>query len=139
EQLRTMGEVVLNEFDAPLTTEQMKQQIAGADIAVTSWGCQPLTDEVLAYAPDLKVVLHAAGTVKPIVTPALWERGIRVSNATEALGKGVAETALGLTIASLKDMWGLSQHTRSGAWGGTDRVKELFHVTIGVVGAGKAG
>ncbi|GBG11513.1 hypothetical protein PAT3040_06335 [Paenibacillus agaridevorans] len=130
---------MLNEFDAQLTIEQTKQQIAGADIAITSWGSRPLTEEVLAYAPDLKAVLHAAGTVKPIVTPAIWERGIRVSNATEALGKGVAETALGVTIASLKDMWRLSQHTRNGAWGDRGRVKELFNVTIGVVGAGKAG
>lgn len=139
DRLRTLGEVVLNETDGPPTIEQMKQQIAGADIAITSWGCQPLTEDVLAHAPDLKAILHAAGSVKGIVTPAVWEKGIRVSNATEALGKGVAETALGLTIASLKDMWRLSQHTRKGAWGDRQRVKELYNVTIGVVGAGKAG
>lgn len=139
DRLRTLGEVVLNETDGPPTLELMKRQIAGADIAITSWGCQPLTEDILAHAPDLKAVLHAAGTVKGIVTPAVWAKGIRISNASEALGKGVAETALGLTIASLKDMWRLSQHTKTGAWGNRERVKELYDVTIGVVGAGKAG
>lgn len=138
-RLRNLGEVSLNEQIGAPTREQTKRLIAGADIAITSWDCQELAEDVLAHAPDLKVVLHAAGSIKGIATAAVWERGIRISNGTEALGKGVAETALGLTIASLKDMWRLSQHTRGGSWGGTSRVKELFGVTIGVIGAGKAG
>ncbi|MDF2669477.1 MAG: hypothetical protein K0R67_1783 [Paenibacillus sp.] len=139
DRLRAFGEVVLNEHNDPASPEKLKEQIAGADIAITSWGVPALTSEILANAPNLKGVFHAAGTVKGLVTPELWDKGIRVSNATEALGKGVAETALGLTITALKDMWRLSQHTRSGAWGGTSRVRELYEVTIGVVGAGKAG
>jgi phosphoglycerate dehydrogenase-like enzyme len=139
DRLRQFGNVVLNEISGPPSIEQMKRQIAGADFAITSWGCQALTREVLACAPDLKAVLHAAGTVKGVVTPELWEQGIRVTSGAEALGKGVAETALGLMIASLKDMWRLSQHTRTGAWDGLSRVRELYEVTVGVIGAGKAG
>jgi phosphoglycerate dehydrogenase-like enzyme len=139
ERLRALGEVVLNEHSGPITPEQTKQQIKDADIAITSWGCLAINEDILASAPNLKAVLHAAGTIKGIVTPELWDKGVRVSNATEPLGKGVAETALGLTIASLKDMWRLTQNTRAGGWRGVSRVRELYEVTVGVVGAGKAG
>ena len=74
------------------------------------------------------------------MTPELWERGIRVSSANDALGQGVAETALGFTITSLKNMWALSSHTRAGEWTkGRDRVREMYGITIGVIGAGKSG
>lgn len=139
EQLRLLGEVVVNDQSGSPDEKRLADLIEGADVAITSWGCTPLTGKVLEQAPGLKLVLHAAGTVKPIVTPELWERGIRVSNATEALGKGVAETALGYTIVSLKDMWRLSKQTRDGSWGPVSGVQELYGITAGVIGAGKAG
>jgi phosphoglycerate dehydrogenase-like enzyme len=139
EQLRALGEVVLNEVSGDPSEEQASEVIKGADIAITSWGCGNLTQSVLDNAPDLKLVLHSAGTIKPIVTPYLWSRGIRVSNATEALGKGVAETALGFTIVSLKDMWRLSREISDGGWGSVSNVREVYGITIGVVGAGRAG
>lgn len=139
EQLREFGEVVVNELTGSPSEDHVSALIEGADVAVTSWGSPPLTQRVLDRAPGLKLVLHAAGTVKPIVTPELWERGVRVSNATEALGKGVAETALGFTITALKDMWRLSKQTSAGGWRPVDRVREVYGVTVGAVGAGKAG
>lgn len=138
-RLRELGDVTLNEESGNPSEEQMRDLIAGAEVAITSWGCRGLTEKVLENAPNLKLVLHAAGTVKPIVTEAMWRRGVRVSNATEALGQGVAETALGFTIVSLKDMWRLSRETAAGGWGDGSRVREVYGVTIGVVGAGRAG
>jgi len=139
DRLRKLGEVVMNEQSGDPSEAQLADIILDADIAITSWGCGPLTARVLDAAPNLQLVLHAAGTVKPIVTPELWDRGIRVSNATAALGKGVAETALGFTIVTLKDMWRLVRETREGGWGDGANVREVYDVTIGVVGAGRAG
>ncbi|MCU6708383.1 hydroxyacid dehydrogenase [Paenibacillus sp. J5C_2022] len=139
EQLRQWGEVTLNERKGIQKEEQLANAIKDADVAITSWGVSALNHRVLDEAPNLKVVLHAAGTVKTIVTPELWARGIRVANAAAALGKGVAETALGMTIASLKDIWRLGRYTRKGQWGEVQNVKEMFDVKVGVVGAGMAG
>lgn len=140
QQWEALGEVAVNRISGHPTPELAKSLIENADIAVTSWGCPPLTKEILDCAPRLKAVIHAAGTVKGIVTPELWRRGIRVSSGNGELGKGVAETALGLTIASLKNMWRLTDSTRRGAWSeGKEQVRELYQVTVGVVGAGKAG
>ncbi|MEF3303602.1 hydroxyacid dehydrogenase [Paenibacillus sp. GYB003] len=139
-RLRQMGELVVNPNPGNPDKRRVAELIRDADIVITSWGCPPFDADVLREAKRLKLVAHAAGTVKGIVTPELIERGIRVSSANDALGVGVAETALGLTITAMKRMWELARSTREGLWEqGRERVRELFDVTIGVVGAGKAG
>lgn len=140
EKLQSMGNVVSNEIEEKPTEDTVAELMTGADIVITSWGTPALTARLLDRAPQLKAVIHAAGTVKPIVTPALWERGIRVSSGNNALAIGVAETALGFTIATLKNMWALTQNMREGHWNkGRSEVRELYEVTVGVVGAGRAG
>lgn len=141
EQLSAMGEVIFNEETVKPDIDRAKVLVKDADIVITSWGCPKLDKEILDCAPNLKLVLHAAGSVKGIITPELWEKGIRVSNAAEALGRGVAETTLGLTITSLKDLWNLSKETRKGGWWNIskERLIDVYDITIGVVGAGNAG
>lgn len=139
-QLEAIGRITRNEQSGRPDAGTVRQLLKGADIAITSWGCPPLDEELLGEASKLRAVIHAAGTVKGIVTQAVWERGIRVSSANGPLGVGVAETALGLTIASLKQMWTLVASTRSGGWyEGRGRVRELYEVVIGVIGVGQAG
>lgn len=139
-RLRQMGELVVNPNPGNPDKSTVAELIRDADFVITSWGCPSFDEEVLRDAKRLKLVAHAAGTVKGIVTPELIERGIRVSSANDALGVGVAETALGLTITSLKRMWELARSTRAGYWEeGKELIREMFDVTIGVVGAGRAG
>ena len=134
------GEVVINSSSVGPDENQAADLLKDADIAITSWNCPRLTDEVIAGSPNLRLLLHAAGSVKGIVSEALWDRGIRVSGAAAALGKGVAETALGLTISSLKNFYNLANVTRFGGWNGQNNtVREIYDVTVGVIGAGYAG
>ena len=116
------------------------EAIDGADVAISSWGSPPVTEVELAAAPALRLLIHAAGSVKPVVSPALWARGVRVCSAAEALGRGVADTALGFTIAALKDLFDLSRRFHAGeAWPDRGRVRELYRLRVLVVGAGYAG
>ena len=139
EKLRSFGEVVVNETD-DTGPEQVKKVISGADVAITSWGSGHIDGEILAAAPDLKLVVHAAGSVKPIVSDELWEKGIRVTGSPKPLGEGVAETALGLSITASKNVYWLSKNIAAGGWEeGKDNIRELFDITVGVVGAGWAG
>ncbi|GAA3413291.1 hydroxyacid dehydrogenase [Paenibacillus hodogayensis] len=139
-RLTRLGNVVTVTKPGALTPERSAALIEGADIAVTSWGCPPLDQAILEQAPGLRLIMHAAGTVKRIVTPEVVNRGIRVSSANTALGQRVAETALGLTIVSLKNIWQLARDTREGEWGrNRPKVKELYGITVGVIGAGQSG
>lgn len=140
DRLADIGELAMGEPEAGPDEETAARLIEGADIAITSWDCHALTKPVLDMAPGLKMVFHAAGSVKGIVTGELWDRGIRVSSAACVLGRGVAETTLGLTIYSMKNIDELAGHTRNGGWNERNTtVREIYDLKIGVVGAGHAG
>ncbi|WP_405502692.1 hypothetical protein [Streptomyces niveus] len=79
--------------------------LAEAEILVSGWGCPRLTAEVLAVAPRLRAVMHAAGTVRPLVSEALWERGIVVSSAADANAGPVASCTVALiTLAARRTL-----------------------------------
>ena len=140
EILGQFGEVVCNPDEKDPDTNRAKELVKDANIIITSWGCPQLTKEVLDQAPEAELIIHAAGTVKGIVSDVVWERGIRVSGCAQAIGIGVAETALGFTIASMKNMWNLSQSLKQGNWAeGKDKVREVYGITVGVISAGRAG
>lgn len=139
-RLARIGDVVYFNKLGALSADDAAELIAGADIAVTSWGSPAFGPSILDQAPNLQLIMHAAGTVKPIMTPEVQRRGIRVGSSNPELGRRVAETALGLTIVSIKNVWQLIQDTRQGEWGrNRRRAKELYEVTIGVIGAGNTG
>ena len=138
EMLESLGEVVWN--DGESDPEGVKKFIKDADIAVTSWLTAPLTAEILDECPNLKLVVHAAGSVKPIVTDALWARGIRVCASTRPLGIGVAETALGFAISASKNFYQLNNDIHNGGYSEHySNVKELYELNVGVVSAGFVG
>lgn len=120
------------------TLENAKKILMDADFAVTSWGCPAMTKELLDVAPNLKLIVHAAGSVKSIVTDEMFARGIRIASAAQVLSTGVSETALGLTIASAKNFFALNAETHSGGWSHTG-ITELYDITVGIIGFGMAG
>ncbi len=134
----SLGEVSVN--DGGTDKESIIKTIEGATIAVTSWGNEAIDEEVLAHCPDLKFVAHAAGSVKPIVSDALWDKGVRVLSSACPLGEGVAETALGFTLSASKNFYALNTSVKNGGWEqGKENITELFDIKIGVIGGGWAG
>ncbi|MFW6599231.1 hydroxyacid dehydrogenase [Propionibacteriaceae bacterium Y2011] len=130
--LATLGEVTISDGDHLAAAR-------GAEVVITSWGSPKLEGELLA-ATDAKLLIHAAGSVKPVVSDELWARGARVTSCTKPLGQGVAETALGLTIAGVKNFFEVSRVVADGGWKeGYDRIRELSDLRVGAIGAGWAG
>ncbi|MFX4270818.1 hydroxyacid dehydrogenase [Propionibacteriaceae bacterium Y1685] len=135
------GLVDLRRHEGSTPTQEDLIALAGqARILISSWRTPQVDETVLASCPNLEVVMHGAGSVKPVVSDALWARGIRVSSAAGPLGKGVAESALAMTITSLKNHWRLVDDIRAGGWHAERaRVRELYDITVGVISAGNAG
>jgi len=47
---------------------------------------------------------------------------------------------LGLAITALKHVWWLNEEIHKGEWGsGTERVREMFDITVGIIGASRVG
>lgn len=89
---------VLDDFAAP----RARATLAGVELLVTGWGCPPLDAAALASAPELRAVVHTAGTVRGHITDACWERGIEVSSAAAANALPVAEYTVAMILLSGK-------------------------------------
>ena len=115
--LREFAEIV-NEGTYPdkIDCVYMKEHLPKAEACFTCWGTPPFTKEILDQAPNLRVILHGAGTPKAIVTDAVWERGIRVATAAPVIAIDVAETALGGMIYCLKRFREFESIMREGRW-----------------------
>ena len=115
--------------------------LAECEILLTGWGGPQLNAELLARAPKLAAVAHAAGTVKRIVTDESWQRGVRVSSAADANGVPVAEYSLAMILLAGKRVFTSQDFMRTekslhwapeGSFGN-------HRATIGLVGASRIG
>ncbi len=132
------------EFEDPaglpvkMTQDYMLEHIAGADACVTCWGTPALTPAMLEAAPGLKLVAHAAGSIKYLIPPELWKTGCRVTSNAPIIAKDVAQTVLALTLTSLLQLWGNAAGTKQGKWkggeSGTFTTKKLNGLDVGLIG-----
>ncbi|MEX0670126.1 MAG: phosphoglycerate dehydrogenase [Pirellulales bacterium] len=101
-------------------------------------GVERITDDVLAAAPDLRVISRNGTGVDAIDLEAAKRRGIEVRRADGANARGVAELAIGLILALARSIPASDAAIKAGEW---DRHKgfELEGKTLGVVGCGKIG
>jgi phosphoglycerate dehydrogenase-like enzyme len=127
----------------PTDPDCYAELLAGADAVVTGWGCPPLAAPVLAGAPRLRLLAHTGASVRPLVTPESFARGVRVTQAGAAMAYAVGEQALALTLALLHQVHRFDHSLRTGVdW---HRAKaapprwELRGCPVGVVGASRTG
>ena len=158
ERLETRFDVDRNDRDADLDATELSARIGGCDGLVTGWGttdpralrphgAMPLTPAIMEAADRLKIIAHAAGSVRQMLA-AVWHgyiapRGICVFTATVEIGYNVAETALGLMIMSSKRLLDYALYVRQSAgWraaGIPVDEQHLFGATVGIVGASDVG
>ncbi|WP_038466768.1 hydroxyacid dehydrogenase [Arthrobacter sp. PAMC 25486] len=75
------------------------------EVLITGWGAPYLDEEALKSLPKLRFVMHAAGSPRPIMSQAAWDRGIRVVTAAAANAIPVADFTAGQVQYALKGGW----------------------------------
>ncbi|MGH3712408.1 MAG: hydroxyacid dehydrogenase [Micromonosporaceae bacterium] len=142
QRLRTVADVddtVLHDLSTPYA----HRRLADADVLLTGWGCPPLTADVLAHAPRLRAVVHAAGSVKHHITDAVWHRGIEVSSAAAANAVPVAEFTVAVVLLANKRVLPIAanyRRTRTARdWDAVHPSMGNYRKRVGVVGASRIG
>ncbi|MGA6220520.1 hydroxyacid dehydrogenase [Streptomyces umbrinus] len=143
--LARLGNAV--EIDPTLTAEnftdpRVRDALADTEILITGWGCPHIDEAVLAAAPRLRAILHAAGSVKGLTSPAVWERGITVSSAAGANALPVAEYTLAMILLAGKDLFAQRDRLRAQRafpYGEIMPGIGNFGRRVGVVGASRIG
>ncbi|MFN8496000.1 MAG: hydroxyacid dehydrogenase [Caldilineaceae bacterium] len=141
--LRTLGQLTFHPNESNLSSAELAQRIGPFDAIITGWGTPEFTDEVLDAAPRLKLIAHSAGSIKKMLPPAVFDRGIAVTHAAVAIAPAVAEMTLLLILLSLRQVHKLDQAMKTGGpWEATKLIgmgQEIVGSRIGVVGAGYTG
>ncbi|MDR1284261.1 MAG: hydroxyacid dehydrogenase [Opitutaceae bacterium] len=138
-RLKTLGEVVATEAEKPVNAEVAAALLKGCEIAVGSWGTPGPTAEVVARCPDLKLWIHAAGTVKHFFGPHLEGRELRIASCKAAIARSVAELVLGEIILGLRRVPQDAAANRRGITSKPAGLKTLAESTVGIVSASETG
>ena len=145
--LRTFADVnPIEELPEVMTLPFMESILKDADACLSCWGTPGFTEELLASAPKLKLVAHAAGSVKHMAPGVFWESGRRITSNAPLIAEDVAQTVLGYILFAMRGMWDLALSTRKGEWSGGEaslfkafKARRLDGLQVGVVGASHAG
>ncbi|TWB11794.1 phosphoglycerate dehydrogenase-like enzyme [Rhizobium sp. ERR 1071] len=118
--------------------------LAETEILITGWGASTIDGAALAQAPHLKLVVHAAGTVKGLVGDSLFDRGILVSHAAQANALPVAEFTLaaiifaGKKVFRFRDFYVADRNRNRTVPMQADAIGN-YGRTIGIIGASRIG
>lgn len=141
DRMRKLGEVAVYDKDDFSDESYWLDFVKGANVIITSWDTPAITQKVLDVCPDLQAVLHAAGSVKPVISPEFIEKKIRITASACAIGEGVAESALGFAISACKGFYTLSRDTKNKMWREhvSEYVTDFYDINIGVISGGYVG
>jgi phosphoglycerate dehydrogenase-like enzyme len=143
-RLHAMCDVVdpdpLQSFD----DDRAKAILSEVTVLVTGWGCPRIDAAVLGRTPHLRMIAHAAGTVKSFIAPEVFEAGIIVTNAAAANAIPVAEFTLAAILFANKDVFGFRELYRrkrdqTHPEHLTDEPVGNWHKTVGIIGLSRIG
>ncbi|MBP2436367.1 hydroxyacid dehydrogenase [Microbacterium amylolyticum] len=139
-ELASVGEVIatVDSFETPEAVAALER----AEVLVTGWGTPPINGELLDRAPHLRWILHIAGSVKGMLAPEVWDRGIGVSSAVDANAVPVAEFTLAAILLSNKRIVQIARqyrNTRTDLNQAELGVIGNYRRRVGIVGASRIG
>lgn len=123
-----------------LATDPGSSGVADVDVLLTGWGSPRIDAQVLAVAPRLSAVVHAAGSVRWLVAAEALER-ISVSSAGAVNAVPVAQYTTAMIHLAAKRAFFLAARYRHGQHLDYSRnpVSGSIGRTIGIVGASRIG
>jgi phosphoglycerate dehydrogenase-like enzyme len=122
-------------------TPELRQEIADADVLLTTWHSPFVTAEMLGPDPRVKLIAHCGGEVKSRVAESIFDH-VTITNAADPMASGVAEMALVLVLTLVRRIPDYIAEMRSGIIRTNEQVSEgetLLGRKVGIVGFGRIG
>ena len=118
-------------------------ELSQLELLITGWESPWIGPAELARMPRLRAIVHAAGSVKQHLHPAVWTRKIVVSTAASANAYPVAEYTLGMLLLAVKDVFWIARDYEH-RFSPVDHVAENpgiggYGAVVGIVGASRVG
>jgi len=110
------------------------------EVLFASWGVARLDAAALAAMPALRLVCYAAGSVRGLVTPEFWARGIQLTSAAAANAGPTAAYAEALIVLALKQAWFYLRERRADWAYLADTPSSGVHgAVVGIIGLSRVG
>jgi lactate dehydrogenase-like 2-hydroxyacid dehydrogenase len=144
EMLKSAGyEVEASELDRPLTREELKQKVAGAD-AILSELDDKVDGEIMdAAGPQLKIVANYTVGFDNVNLKDAQMRHVLVTNTSDSSTESVADHAFGLILAAGRRIVEGDRFARAGLYTGWQPYlflnQDVSGKTLGIVGTGRIG
>ena len=117
--------------------------IADASVIISGWRAPAFDEKLVSMAPQLKLIAHSAGSVKPFVSDAVYDRGIHVTTAAAGNAYPVAQFTVATMISLLKQVPWISTAYARGDQEELLRRKalcrELQDMEVGIISASRVG
>ncbi|MDD5171606.1 MAG: hydroxyacid dehydrogenase [Candidatus ainarchaeum sp.] len=131
-EIRKLGDVAYKPAD-------VKAALADADVLIVR-SATKVTKDLLAGARKLKIVARAGVGLDNVDQQACKEKGIKVMNTPGASTNAVAELALALIMAMLRNVQKAHHQMKGGLWDKKNLTgSEVSGKTLGVIGYGRIG
>ncbi len=139
--LNELGELTVEEKAADWDEDRLLAACRAHDVILTDWGSLSLPERLADNVGRLRYVCNITGSIRAVVPRRLVEAGIAVTNWGDFPAHGVAEGALTLLLAVLKQLvlrretiaagdWAL----KDAAWSGSVRDLRIGVYGLGVIG-----
>ncbi|ORJ59655.1 2-hydroxyacid dehydrogenase [Mycobacterium simiae] len=125
----------------PERTEFLAERGERFRVVVTS-GLGGVDAHTIAALPNLQAIVNNGAGVDRIDLQAARRRGIGVSNTPDVLSDTVADTALGLTLMTLRRFGAADRYVRAGRWareGPFGYARDVSGLQVGILGLGRIG
>lgn len=111
--------------------------LASVEVMLSGWGAPRLDAAFLEAAPNLKLVLYGAGSLRRVVTDAFWASGIQISSAAEANAVITGDFAYAQVLMGLKGAWRHALRLREqGVWSKEPVAAGLCGSVVGLISLG---
>ncbi len=127
--------------DYALLSERERQVLSPQTRVLVVNGESTVTEDFIAEFPALELIAVFGVGYDGVDVAAAQRRGIRVSNTPDVLTDDVADMAMGLMLATSRQIVGAQRFIERGGWneGGYPWTKKVSGGRLGIVGMGRIG
>ena len=144
ERLRDAGhDVTMRAEKGPISRDELLRHIGDADALICLLSDR-INAQVMAAAPNLRIIANLGVGYDNIDVPAARARGIVVTNTPGALTETTADLTFALLLSAARRIMEADEYVRAGKFLGWELLQEhlgqdVFGKTLGIVGMGRIG
>ena len=141
EELEKIGDLTIVEDGEQLSDEECADLIRQCNVLITSWAARRTPVSIAADRGELEYICNVTGTVRQFIPIELVEAGIPVTNWGDVPANGIAEGAMVLLMAMIKNLRHRIEVVQNDGWRppGDYFSGTLKELNVGIYGFGVIG